>query len=120
MTYQNTNFIFVFNFFFADSGRVIYTSEKEGSDESGDGSVQKPFKTVMQVGRRGFFPYRKKQHSNIMHNNRTFPHNSPLSSTYGSLLWAYFGSFESPISKKTTRTCFPIENIQFCEVWIQK
>ena len=49
------NFIFVFTFFFADSGRVIYTSEKEGSDESGDGSVQKPFKTVMQVGRRGFF-----------------------------------------------------------------
>ena len=57
------NFIFVFTFFFADSGRVIYTSEKEGSDESGDGSVQKPFKTVMQVGRRGFFPYRKKQHN---------------------------------------------------------
>ena len=31
------------------NGPVIYTSEKEGSDESGDGSAQKPFKTVMQV-----------------------------------------------------------------------
>lgn len=34
------------------NGPVIYTSEKEGSDESGDGSAQKPFKTVMQV----YFP----------------------------------------------------------------
>lgn len=31
------------------NGPVIYTSEKEGSDESGDGSAQKPFKTVMQA-----------------------------------------------------------------------
>ena len=27
----------------------MYTSEKEGNDETGDGSLQKPFKTVMQV-----------------------------------------------------------------------
>lgn len=31
------------------NGPVIYTSEKEGSDESGDGSLQKPFKTVMRA-----------------------------------------------------------------------
>lgn len=31
------------------NGPVIYTSEKEGSDESGDGTAQKPYKTVMQV-----------------------------------------------------------------------
>ena len=31
------------------NGPLIYTSEKEGSDESGDGSFQKPFKTVMRV-----------------------------------------------------------------------
>ncbi|XP_078376612.1 asparagine--tRNA ligase, cytoplasmic-like isoform X2 [Oculina patagonica] len=31
------------------NGPVIYTSEKEGNDDSGDGSAQKPFKTVMQA-----------------------------------------------------------------------
>ncbi|PFX16642.1 Asparagine--tRNA ligase, cytoplasmic [Stylophora pistillata] len=31
------------------NGPVIYTSEKEGSDESGDGSAQKPFKSIMQA-----------------------------------------------------------------------
>ncbi|XP_031557265.1 asparagine--tRNA ligase, cytoplasmic-like isoform X2 [Actinia tenebrosa] len=31
------------------NGPVMYTSEKEGSDETGDGSFQKPFKTVMHA-----------------------------------------------------------------------
>lgn len=30
-------------------GPLMYTSEKEGNDETGDGSLQKPFKTVMQA-----------------------------------------------------------------------
>ena len=34
----------------------IYTSEKEGSDENGDGSQDKPFKTLLQV--RKWFEYR--------------------------------------------------------------
>ena len=35
--------------FITENGPVIYTSEKEGSDETGDGSALKPFKTVLQV-----------------------------------------------------------------------
>lgn len=31
------------------NGPTLYTSEKEGNDESGDGSLQKPFKTVMRA-----------------------------------------------------------------------
>lgn len=42
-------FFFLGIVFYLANGPVIYTSEKEGSDESGDGSAQKPFKSVMQV-----------------------------------------------------------------------
>jgi hypothetical protein len=30
-------------------GTVVYTSEKHGNDETGDGSEQQPFKTSLQV-----------------------------------------------------------------------
>ena len=30
-------------------GTIVYTSEKRGSDENGDGSESKPFKTALQV-----------------------------------------------------------------------
>ena len=30
---------------------ALYTSEKEGNDETGDGSEQKPYKTILQVGK---------------------------------------------------------------------
>jgi hypothetical protein len=28
---------------------IVYTSEKNGNDESGDGTMEKPFKTTLQV-----------------------------------------------------------------------
>ena len=30
-------------------GTIVYTSEKHGSDENGDGTESKPFKTALQV-----------------------------------------------------------------------
>ena len=44
---------------------MIYTSEKEGSDESGDGSAQKPFKTVMQVKEQIVFTVQVSYSTNI-------------------------------------------------------
>jgi len=37
------------------NGPTLYTSEKEGNDELGDGSLQKPFKTVMRVEEKWVF-----------------------------------------------------------------
>ena len=38
-----------FSFSFSTEGPAVYTSEKNGSDENGDGSEGKPFKTPLQV-----------------------------------------------------------------------
>lgn len=43
---------FKINLVCLDSEKSIYTSEKRGSDETGDGSEQKPFKTVLQALRQ--------------------------------------------------------------------
>ena len=39
----------LFNFYSFCSANAIYTSEKHGSDETGDGTQAKPFKTVARV-----------------------------------------------------------------------
>ena len=36
-------------FFVVTDDKAIYTSEKAGSDETGDGSEEKPFKTALQA-----------------------------------------------------------------------
>jgi len=41
------NKLYLFLFFVG--GKEIYTSEKTGSDSTGDGSKAKPFKTVLQA-----------------------------------------------------------------------
>lgn len=35
--------------YFSANGPVIFTSEKDGNDDNGDGSFQKPYKTVLHV-----------------------------------------------------------------------
>ena len=48
------DWLLLFPVYLAD-GPTLYTSEKEGNDESGDGSLQKPFKTVMRVEEKWIF-----------------------------------------------------------------
>lgn len=48
---ETQNKLIQFRIFIIISGE-IYTSEKTGSDESGDGSEGKPFKTVLQAMRK--------------------------------------------------------------------
>jgi hypothetical protein len=43
------NFEYNFEWVFLLEGPTVYTSEKNGSDENGDGSEEKPFKTPLQV-----------------------------------------------------------------------
>lgn len=49
LNFVNLTWNNVWSFSTTENGPVIYTSEKEGNDDSGDGTVQKPFKTLLQV-----------------------------------------------------------------------
>lgn len=40
-----------FNFFFSPIAEELYTSEARGSDETGNGTAEKPFKTILQAMR---------------------------------------------------------------------